>query len=296
MPSLMKLTIRLFIAAFSLLTVSTIAFSQTSDSSANVTISTVSSSTINLTSPGAPASALTVRVTDPNGNPIPGITVTFGVNQTGCFDDIQCFGPPFGTYGFFSQGLVNVLTDSAGTASATGYFGGNLPGTYDVFAQIEFLASDANAQLIGKAGDVSVFFHIVQAFSTISVRPGITGTWYDPSQSGQGFNFEVISPTQLAVFFYTFDSLGNNIFLEGVGPFDDTTATIPLYTTNGGFFPPNFDPTKISRAYWGQLSVVFTDCNSGSTEWTVNSNYFTSFGDGGLPIKRITSVPGLSCP
>lgn len=292
----MKLAIRLCIAALSLSTVATIAFSQASDSSANVTLSNVSPSTINLTAPGAPAPPLTVRVTDPQGNPIPGITVTFGVNVTGCFDDIQCFGPPFGTYGFFSQGLVNVLTDSVGTATATGYFGGNLPGTYDVFAQIESLVSDTNAQLLGQAGGVSIFFHIVQAFSTLSVRPGITGTWYDPSQSGQGFNFEVISPTQLVVFFYTSDNLGNNIFLAGVGPYDDTTATIPLYTTNGGFFPPNFDPTKISRGYWGKLSVVFTDCNSGSTEWTVDPRYSASFADGGLPIKRITSIPGLSCP
>jgi hypothetical protein len=136
---------------------------------------------------------------------------------------------------------------------------------------------------------------VIEAASTFTLQPGISGTWYDPALSGQGFNIEVLPNNQLSAFFYTFDPQGNNLFLSGIGDIgapDNASATIPLNTTSGGFFPPAFDPTKIERAAWGSLVFHFTDCNNGTASWIVN---VPGYSNGTIPIKRITSIASLSC-
>jgi protocatechuate 3,4-dioxygenase beta subunit len=128
-----------------------------------------------------------------------------------------------------------------------------------------------------------------------AISPGITGSWYDTQQSGQGFNIEVLANSQIVVYFYTFDKLGNNVWLVGVGTIDGATAIVPLATTTGGFFPPAFDPTKITREEWGTLSLSFTDCNTGSAAWSVTGGSASGYTDGTLPITRITTISSLSC-
>jgi hypothetical protein len=136
------------------------------------------------------------------------------------------------------------------------------------------------------------------SFATdFTITPAITGSWYDPAQSGQGFSLEVISSTQMVAYFYTFDPAGNNLFLTGVGTIDGPNATIPLYTTTGGFFPPNLDPTKITRTAWGTLFLNFTDCGIGTAAWTPIGDVspLQAYVPGTMPISRITTIPGLVC-
>ncbi|HEX4481616.1 MAG TPA: hypothetical protein VH082_12445 [Rudaea sp.] len=130
------------------------------------------------------------------------------------------------------------------------------------------------------------------ATTAFSISPAISGSWYDPAQSGQGFNVEVLANNQLLVYFYTFDAAGNNVWLGGVGTIDGAVATIALYTTSGGFFTPNFDETKITHAAWGTLTMTFTDCNTGTAAWTSSASGYTS---GNLPITRLTQISTLSC-
>ena len=138
----------------------------------------------------------------------------------------------------------------------------------------------------------------VAATSSFVIGPGISGTWYDAQLSGQGFNIEVLPNNQVAAFFYTFDPQGNNVFLGGVGAIgspDNSFASIPLNTTAGGFFPPNFDPSSITRAPWGTLLLHFTDCQSGYASWTIDGTNAQGYTDGIIPITRITSIATLPC-
>jgi hypothetical protein len=275
-----------------------VAFGQTSDSTSTVTITIVGPSTFTLTSQNQIVpSAFSVRVTDPHGNPIPGITVSFFVNAYGCFSDgYQCTLPPPGFYGTFAEGVLYPVTDNDGLASVGGFVGGSQPGSYDIAAQIQYSASAANQQLIGQTHDVDVLFHINQNFLGFSVTPGVSGSWFDPSTSGQGFNFEVLSPTQMLVYFYTFDALGNNIFLTGVGSINGTDVSVPLTATSGGVAPPNFDSSKVVRTDWGTLDVQFLNCNFGVVSWNVFPPFAPASGNGNLSITRITSIQGLPCP
>ncbi|WP_332024482.1 plastocyanin/azurin family copper-binding protein [Rudaea sp.] len=129
---------------------------------------------------------------------------------------------------------------------------------------------------------------------TFAITPGLTGTWYNNTQSGQGFNVEVLANNLIGAFWYVFDDTGHNLFLIGVGNYSGNTATFNVAETTGGFFPPAFDSTKITRPPWGTLSFTFTDCNNGTVTWTPIDT--THFSGGTLAITRLTSVGGLACP
>lgn len=176
-----------------------------------------------------------------------------------------------------STDLALVGTPAAGTE-----------GTYDIT-----LNATVNNTLYTYAITV-----VIDAASSFAIQPGISGAWYDPQLSGQGFNIEVLANNTMAAFFYTFDPLGNNVFFSGVGTIgspDPSFATIPLNATSGGFFPPNFDPSKITRASWGTLFLHFTDCNNGVASWTVDGGQVPGYTDGSIPITRITSIATLPC-
>jgi hypothetical protein len=133
---------------------------------------------------------------------------------------------------------------------------------------------------------------------TFTITPGITGSWYNPKLSGQGFNIEVLPNNLIGVYFYTFDPNGNNLWLTGLGVYGGefpNTASIPLTETTGGLFPPKLDPTQIQRKPWGQLTITFTDCNTASATWSPTIAG-SGYSGGTSPIQRLTSVAGLSCP
>ncbi len=129
--------------------------------------------------------------------------------------------------------------------------------------------------------------------ATFAISPGIAGTWYNPAQSGQGFNIEVLQNNVFVGFWYAFDSSGNNLWLTGLGTTSGNTVTLSMQGGKGGFFPPNFDPTKITRPQWGSLTFTFSDCNTGTVSWTPLDT--TNFSSGSMPIKRLTSVDGMTC-
>jgi protocatechuate 3,4-dioxygenase beta subunit len=132
--------------------------------------------------------------------------------------------------------------------------------------------------------------------SGFAISPAISGSWYDVAQSGQGFSIEILANNLIVVYFYTFDAYGNNVWLVGSGPYDGATASVDLYTTTGGFFPPNFDASKISHAKWGTLTLAFTGCNAGVATWSVaDGASVQGYTGGSLPITRLTEISTLTC-
>jgi plastocyanin len=144
-------------------------------------------------------------------------------------------------------------------------------------------------QSMGMVGSITVN----AVASTFAITPGIAGSWYNSTQSGHGFNLEVLPGNILLGYWYVFDGAGNNLWLGGVGSYTGNTATLNLTQLGGGLFPPNFDPTHITRTPWGTLTLTFTDCNTGTAAWAPTVAGFTP---GSLAITRLTSVGGLACP
>ncbi len=126
-----------------------------------------------------------------------------------------------------------------------------------------------------------------------AISPGISGTWFDPQQSGHGLLVEVLPANQILAWWFTFDAQGNQAWFGGVGPYVGNTATIPFARTAGGRFIPNFNPAQVTNPPWGTVTLRFTNCNQGRVEF---SSQMPGFGTGSMNLQRLTLPAGLSCP
>jgi len=132
----------------------------------------------------------------------------------------------------------------------------------------------------------------------ISLGGYLSGSWYDPTQSGQGFQLEFTGQANtLIASWFTFapDGSGKPIWIYAQGEYDplQSVVTIPAAISSGTSFPPAFHGSDITKTPWGTLSFTFTDCNHGSVAW---KSSIPSYGSGTQELTRLTSMKGLSCP
>ena len=122
---------------------------------------------------------------------------------------------------------------------------------------------------------------------------GLTGTWYNPSTSGQGFMIEVYPDTNgigqgvLSAGWFTFDvtAAGGQRWytLQGDVSSTSSTAALTIYTDTGGNF--NAAPT-VSATQVGQATLKFTDCTHGLLNYTFSDG---SNRAGTIPLVRATA-------
>ena len=153
------LIIALFATLFSFST-----FAEVANPNPNLIISITSGDSFEVAGPRQEISGhFAVRLIDPQGNPIPDLTVAFFTNKEGCFStDPHCMLPPPEMYGHFTSSLENVLTDANGVARAGTYIGGTVPGRYEVVALVLDTASARNADVLKNDGTPRAFFKINQ--------------------------------------------------------------------------------------------------------------------------------------
>jgi len=153
-------------------------------------------------------------------------------------------------------------------------------------------------------GDYTVNWDVpaLSAQYTISGNPGISaafsGNWFDPSQSGQGFEIEILGDSaapQMSVLWFTFAPGGGQTWIAAGGPVDGRRATLVAYQIGGpgARFPPHFDASHATPQPWGTLTFEFSDCNSGRVDWASTQ---PGYGAGTMPLTRLTLPDGLSCP
>ena len=135
---------------------------------------------------------------------------------------------------------------------------------------------------------------VVQGETPFTIGSGITGAWYDPSQSGHGLLIEVLSDNRFYAAWFAFNPVGTQqAWFSGVGAYGGNTATIEgVQQPTGGRWIPNFDPKQIVRKPWGLLTFTFTDCDHGRVDFNAGSGY----GTGSMNLTRLTRPAGLTCP
>lgn len=123
---------------------------------------------------------------------------------------------------------------------------------------------------------------------------GLTGTWYNPATSGQGFMFEVypdIHGDGNGVIFggwFTYDASGTPTWYSLQGNITDTdsAASLDIYNSQNGYFDHLPSPT-VYRV--GQGTLSFSDCEHASFSYVFN----TSGAKATIPLTRLT--PSLTC-
>jgi hypothetical protein len=269
------------------------------------TLSTIGSDSFTLTAPVTPVPEIfSVRVVDAQGVPVPGLTVSFFTDNEFCVPlQPDCSVPEDVVYGYFSDGTneVKVLTDANGIATTTqSYTGGYEPGTYNVAVAIWEFDSAANGAFYKNGGiDLVVRYTINQVFSASPTLDGyMSGNWFDPDQSGQGFQLEFTDQnnTVVAIWYaYAPDGSGQPIWIYGQGTYSTDVHSVSMDAAflTGAQFPPAFRPSDVVQNPWGTLTFALTDCNHGTASWNSNLPPFRS---GSMPITRLTSIKGAACP
>ena len=127
----------------------------------------------------------------------------------------------------------------------------------------------------------------------VSEEALLSGSWYDPTHDGEGYNVEVLFDGQVVVYWFSYDPEGNRRWFFGVGEIQDGKIVIDdMQTTSGGIFGPEFDPTTVDYKPWGSLELDL-NCNNGTATYTSTE---AGFGSGTLNVERLTNIDQLDCP
>jgi hypothetical protein len=120
----------------------------------------------------------------------------------------------------------------------------------------------------------------------------LSGSWYDPTHSGEGFVLEVLFDKRVLVFWFSYDPEGNRRWFYGVGEIQGAIIRFDeMYTTSGGIFGPDYDKDQVDVVAWGSLELELS-CLNGTARFTSSEE---GFPPGTLNLDRLTLLEGLSC-
>ncbi|VAW36068.1 hypothetical protein MNBD_GAMMA01-366 [hydrothermal vent metagenome] len=118
----------------------------------------------------------------------------------------------------------------------------------------------------------------------------ITGSWYDPNRSGEGYIIEILEDNRAILLFYTYDLAGNHMWLlgsSGVINAEGNNITLDfnnVIITDGGIFGEDFNPNNVNRVPWGELQFELNCTGTG-----VVSYFSDIFGSGQYTITKLTN-------
>lgn len=219
---------------------------------------------------------------------------------------------PFGAYGNPSS-VGSVRNTSGPYGSTSGQYSANnaQTNTPPLFGKFEhalgylstntFLSGAVSLASIDASCGTNNFVSTQPAASpaSLTIRPGISGNWDDPTvgQQGHGFQFEILSDNRILAIWFVFTPDGTGqTWLYSQGSYDpaSNTVTLPAYVSVGAKFPPNYNVSDRHLTQWGTLTFTFTDCNRGTASWTSTAAGYPP--SGSFPIARVTSIAGTTCP
>lgn len=126
-----------------------------------------------------------------------------------------------------------------------------------------------------------------------AILPSHSGSWYDPAQSGHGLNVEILPGGRAQVYWYTYDHLGNTMWLVAVGTHDGVKFEGEAAVTDGALFPPMFNSGDVVATSWGFFELHFTSCNKGVFKWRPNNT--SQYSAGEMVVSRLTMLAGMVC-
>lgn len=124
-------------------------------------------------------------------------------------------------------------------------------------------------------------------------QPGISGTWVDFSHDGEGWFLQEVAPGIVVMAWFTFNDVGQQVWVIGTGVVQDNVVMFDsVRIADGTDFGDAFDQTQVNRMRWGDIRIVFTDCNTAILTYQSD---FPEFGAGQLEPVRLTSLQNLNC-
>ena len=143
---------------------------------------------------------------------------------------------------------------------------------------------------------VLLLFHPFTSYA-FEINPNLSGSWYNPAQSGHGLSIEVISKDVTVFYWYVYNPDGKPTFLIAVGENQAGGRIEAIAYHNTGMVWGEFNPATRTEKKWGTITLDFSDCNNGSLSWRSDdlSIQAIPFGEGMTPIKRLASINDTEC-
>ena len=130
------------------------------------------------------------------------------------------------------------------------------------------------------------------------INSGLNDAWFSTTTNGQGFTIIVFPEMkEMWVAWFTYDTvrppddvtamLGDpgHRWLTAQGPYDEDTATLTIYVTEGGVFDSPVPVTSTDPAGDGTLVIEFVDCTNALATYEITSLDIS----GVIPLERIVS-------
>jgi hypothetical protein len=140
------------------------------------------------------------------------------------------------------------------------------------------------------------FFYVFAPPAPFRISSAMSGGWFYPPTSGQGFLMDVFdSSNQLFLAWFTYDlqrpdssvtaMIGDpgHRWMTALGPFDGNSAELKIYWNSGMIFDSANPPTEQTQD--GAMTVEFSDCATGSVTYDLGS----SGASGEVPIQRLAN-------
>ena len=127
-----------------------------------------------------------------------------------------------------------------------------------------------HCEVHGSAGRVGMSGSVRVEAATVQINDGMSGAWYNPSTSGQGFFLDVHPGSNLVgmAWFTWTDQPGGYDWLTGVGRYAGPTTELALSRTTGGQFN---SPLAVTTGTAGNATITFTDCTHARITFTLTS-------------------------
>jgi sugar lactone lactonase YvrE len=133
------------------------------------------------------------------------------------------------------------------------------------------------------------------------IDAGLNGNWWNgPARSGEGAQIEVADAGDgrlvFVATFYSYDTIGNQIFLVAVGPVDGNTAEVDVFITEGGLWGDSFDPVLVNETQWGTGTFTASSCETMHVSLIPNAGFQAmGYTDLAHDLVRLTT-PAIACP
>ncbi len=124
--------------------------------------------------------------------------------------------------------------------------------------------------------------------SNFVVTSGISGTWWNPLRSGEGFMIDVAKDGLVTVSYYTYDKQARQMWVIGWGNVIGDTFEIAFELTDGAVYGDDFDPLMVNRYPWGTGKFTFTSCYAGVVEIIPNEDFSGEFEAQTISVSRLT--------
>lgn len=115
---------------------------------------------------------------------------------------------------------------------------------------------------------------------------GVQGSWWNPEYAGEGFALEEYGDGFMIAYWYTYGTMGEQMWLLGTGQREGNTVVLDMVRTSGGIMADPSISERVDEEPWGTVTLEIVDCGH------INMSYESLDGQsGGYSILRLLNKP-----